>query len=104
MGMEVERNGENRGKRNDDKMKQGAALKILYLNGNKIDAKACEHLAPALAKMTALETLYLEDNQIDAKACEHLAPVLPKMTALKRLWLSSNPVQFFSVKILRFFY
>jgi Ran GTPase-activating protein (RanGAP) involved in mRNA processing and transport len=59
------------------------ALKLLSLDYNQIDAKACEHLAPALAKMTALETLNLWDNQIDAKTCEHLAPAFAQMTALK---------------------
>ena len=54
------------GKNKTDQMKQGAALKRLDLRSNQIDAKACEHLAPALAKMTALETLNLRYNQIDA--------------------------------------
>ena len=81
------------GRDNTNKMKQESAFtgefKLLYI---KIDAKACELLAPALAKMTGLERLYLSGNQIDAKACEHLAPALAKMTALERLHLSGNKI------------
>jgi Ran GTPase-activating protein (RanGAP) involved in mRNA processing and transport len=58
------------------------------LNGNQIDAKACEHLAPALKAMTGLEKLYLGGNQIDAKACEYLAPAFKAMIGLKELGLN----------------
>ena len=73
-------------------LKHNRSLGTLYLDDNEIDAKACEHLAPAFAKMTALELLDLRNNQIDAKACEHLAPALAKMTSLWMLNLGSNQI------------
>ena len=82
------------GKDNTNKMKQGSEFQERFhlFNNNRIDAKACKHLAPALSKMTALVTLWLGGNQIDAKACKHLAPALAKMTALKTLDLNNNQI------------
>ena len=81
------------GYNNSNKMKQGSAFTgEIYLGNNRIDTKACELLAPALAKMTVLEELGLNGNRIDAKACEVLAPVLVKMSALKQLYLWDNRI------------
>ena len=78
---------------NINKMKQGSAFTgELELWNNQIDAKACKHLAPALAKMTTLKKLYLWDNLIDAKACELLAPSLKEMVGLTELWLTDNQI------------
>ena len=65
---------------------------INSLSKNKITDKGWEHLAPALAKMTALKTLYLNNNDITDKGCEHLAPALAKMTALEELGLVGNKI------------
>jgi len=81
------------GKNNTNKIKQGSAFTgVLMLYKNQIDAKACKHLAPALAKMTTLKKLYLWDNLIDAKACELLAPSLKEMVGLTELWLTDNQI------------
>ena len=58
-------------------MERGSAFAgDLSLWNKNIDAKACEHLASALAKMTALKSLDLRYNQIDAEACKHLSRAL----------------------------
>ena len=81
------------GKEKTDIMKQGSQFKgELDLRYNQITDEGCEHLAPALAKMTALKELGLNSNQITDRGCEHLAPALATMTALKLLSLSSNQI------------
>ena len=69
------------------------AMKNLRLGNNEIGAKACEHLAPALAKLTLLEDLnFPPNNHIGKEGCKHLAPALAKMTALGMLDLGSSQI------------
>ena len=65
---------------------------MLDLSNNQIDAKACEHLAPALEKMTALKELIVIETGFDAESCKHLAPALKKMTVLEILCLCVCPI------------